>query len=129
VNLQFSVSGEDLSVRVEMHQGQVRTTFRTDSAELRNALAHEWQALAANAADRPHRFVDPVFSPGSSSFSQGGNAENQGNHRGQEMRRPEAHFQNAGRTIAATASGGASLAATLPTTVAPLTALRLHTFA
>ncbi len=62
VNLQFSVGGTDLNVRVEMRADEVRATFRTDSPELRSALAHEWQAAGNSAAgERSLRLAQPVF--------------------------------------------------------------------
>lgn len=66
VNLQFSVSGMDLAVRVEMRADGVHTTFRTDSPELRAALAHEWQSVAAQTPERTGRFADPTFTSSSS---------------------------------------------------------------
>lgn len=61
VQLQFSVGGADLAVRVELRGEEVRTTFRTDSPELRSALAHEWQASTPDNADRSVRIAAPVF--------------------------------------------------------------------
>src|SRR5581483_11633984 len=62
VNLQFSVAGQDLAVRVELRADEVRTTFRTDSPELRNALAHEWQSVAGQGtSERGLRLVTPTF--------------------------------------------------------------------
>lgn len=61
VNLQFSFLDVSLAVRVELREGAVHTTFRTDSTELRSALAHEWQAVSAQASDRPVKMADPVF--------------------------------------------------------------------
>ena len=60
VNLQFSVGGADLTVRVEMRADEVRTMFRTDSPELRAALAQEWQTVNTGA-DRALRLTPPVF--------------------------------------------------------------------
>jgi len=60
VNLQFSVGGADLTVRVEMRADEVRTMFRTDSPELRAALAQEWQTVNPGA-DRSLRLTTPVF--------------------------------------------------------------------
>jgi hypothetical protein len=63
VNLQFSVGGADLSVRVELRADEVRTTFRTDSPELRAALTHEWQVVnTETSSDRSFRVSPPVFS-------------------------------------------------------------------
>jgi hypothetical protein len=63
VNMRFSVAGADLAVRVESRSGEVHVTFRSDSAELRSALAEEWQAVSASEAGRPLRAIDPVFAP------------------------------------------------------------------
>lgn len=70
VHLQFSVGDADLDVRVELRGGEVRTTFHTDSPELREALAHEWQAVTADSGDRSARLATPTFtSQNSSAFS------------------------------------------------------------
>jgi hypothetical protein len=70
VSLQFSVGDADLRVRVEMRADEVRATFRTDSAELRAALSHEWNSTNANAGERPFRLATPVFaSNDASAFS------------------------------------------------------------
>ncbi len=62
VTLKFTVSGVDLGVRVELRGEHVHTTFRTDSPELRAALAQEWnQVAAAQAGDRASRLAEPVF--------------------------------------------------------------------
>jgi hypothetical protein len=62
VNLEFSIGGTDLHVRVEMRADEVHTAFRTGSAELRAALTQEWQAVNAQPGERSMRFVAPVFS-------------------------------------------------------------------
>ncbi len=62
VTLKFTVSGVDLGVHVELRGENVHTTFRTDSPELRAALAQEWnQVAAAQAGDRASRLAEPVF--------------------------------------------------------------------
>jgi hypothetical protein len=67
VKLQFTVGGEQLAVRVELKGNQVHTTFRTDSPELRSALAQEWQSVsAAQTGVRTQRLADPVFASNSS---------------------------------------------------------------
>ena len=81
VNLQFSFLDVSLAVRVELREGAVHTTFRTDSIELRSALAHEWQSVSGQASDRPIKMADPVFAgshggSSSSSFA-GDNARQQ----------------------------------------------------
>lgn len=66
VHLQFSVAGSDLSIRVELRGGEVQATFRTDSGELRAALAQEWETVSSSEAGRPLRAIDPVFAPAKS---------------------------------------------------------------
>jgi hypothetical protein len=62
VNLHFSVGGADLNVRVEMRADQVHATFRTDSPELRSALANEWQSVnSAINGENSMRLAPPVF--------------------------------------------------------------------
>lgn len=76
VEVKFNFKDEtELSVRLSYRDGDVHTTFRTDSPELRAALTREWQGFAAGAALEPrgHRIADPVFttSNGGSDFAQG----------------------------------------------------------
>jgi hypothetical protein len=61
VNLNFKFGSENLSVRVEWRDGVVQTQFRTDSPELRSAIATEWQSLAATQSGRKEQLADPVF--------------------------------------------------------------------
>ncbi len=75
VQLRLQFGGEDLSVRVELRDGAVHTDFRTDSPELRTALTQEWQAVAADSPAQTLRYLEPVFSPGSSPAS--ANADSQ----------------------------------------------------
>ncbi|WP_414661685.1 hypothetical protein [Horticoccus sp. 23ND18S-11] len=74
VSLQFRVGDADLSVRVELRADQVRTTFRTDSAELRNALSHEWQSVSASSSsgDRHIRIAPAVFTSSDQSATHDG---------------------------------------------------------
>jgi hypothetical protein len=44
-----------------LRDGAGHATFRTDSNELRSALAHEWQAVSAETPDHPLRLAEPVF--------------------------------------------------------------------
>ena len=70
VNLQFTIGGSDLDVRVEMRGSEVHTTFRTDSPELRAALSNEWQSVTRQPGeDRSVRLAAPVFSSGNGSPS------------------------------------------------------------
>jgi hypothetical protein len=71
VRLQFTVGGEELAVRVEFRGDKIHTTFRTDSSDLRSALAHEWQSVSAvQNGVRTQRLADPVFASNSSGNGQ-----------------------------------------------------------
>ncbi|WP_148217976.1 hypothetical protein [Opitutus terrae] len=93
VNLQFSISGVDVAVRVEMRPDGVHTTFRTDSPELCNALAQEWQSVVnTQPTDRSQRLADPVFT----STSAGGPAS--GEHGASQQREsgtPQSQWEKA----------------------------------
>lgn len=82
VEVRFDFSDTDrLSVRVEYRDGTVHTTFRTDSAQLRDAISHEWQGQAATAEQRSYKMADPVFSQANAGrqdlSSQGDNSNRQ----------------------------------------------------
>ena len=62
VNLHFSIGHAALSVRIELRARDVRTTFRTESPELRAALSEEWQAIASSSPGERVRIVPAVFS-------------------------------------------------------------------
>ncbi len=133
VQLQFSVGGADLSVRVELRGEAVRTTFRTDSPELRNALAHEWQAASPQSADRSVRLTPPEFSSnhtaGFGAFS-GDTASHQREARARRSETDEIFSAVASRSRSApafVASVSDSLAATVRTVSG--TALHLSTLA
>lgn len=133
VNLQFSVGGADLSVRVELLAGEVRTVFRTDSPELRAALAHEWRAESNGAADRSLRLADPVFasanSSGTGSFA-GDNASRQ--HDSNARHSADEQFQTTLsrlRPAGISASSATVAVAAAPRIAAPVTTLHLHALA
>jgi hypothetical protein len=79
VNMQFSVGNADLSLRVEMRNGEIHTTFRTDSADLRLDLAHEWQSSNPGSGSGSVRLAEPVFTSSNSqaSMAAGENASQQ----------------------------------------------------
>jgi len=129
VNLQFSVGNTDLSVRVELRDGALHATFRTDSTELRSALAHEWQSVSSSTAERPVRLADPVFTSANSSSlaSSGENASQQraGQDRPGSSSRPSNDF---GRGIVG--SDASTEVDPVTTAAIPLsTSLHLHAFA
>lgn len=135
VQLQFSVGGADLSVRVELRGDEVRTTFRTDSPELRSALAHEWQAATAGAhGDADVHLAAPVFSAGNnsnfSSFS-GDTSSRQRDAQGRRSEADELFSAVAARSRATPAFSSAldDLGSAAARVKAPATALHLSTHA
>jgi len=77
VQIQFSLSGADLSVRVELRGDAVHATFQTDSSELRSALAAEWQTASAGAAGGM-RLTEAVFTPATASGNAGTSLSGEG---------------------------------------------------
>jgi hypothetical protein len=134
VNLQFSVAGNDLAVRVELRGGAVHTTFRTDSPELRAALAHEWSAAGSTVTDTSVRMSPPVFASSnagnSTSFSGDGAQQQQQQSQRESAARPSAELfalNQARSGRADPSSGNAEPAATSRAVIS--TALHLQTFA
>ena len=126
VNLQFSLSGVDLAVRVQLRSGAVHATFRTDSPELRSALAEEWHSVSAQSAGAPLRMVAPVFT--SKEAMSSGHFQGGGGSPGRETggRRPAAAPSFA--VPAASAKPAAALSS--PVSAAPgRAAARLHVLA
>jgi hypothetical protein len=130
VEVRFNFSeNERLSVKVEYRDGVVQTTFRTDSPELRDTIAREWQSQIASASEaRPYRVADPVFNTppaDARGFSLGGDSSRQ--------QRQAEQSGNAPHTFATTSGRGPSsssvTAAPVTSFSRPDTALHLHTFA
>ncbi len=76
VELEFSVGGTALQVRVELRQDEVQATFRTESPELQHALSHEWESVvtAAAAAERGVRLLPAIFASAATNQDSGQNA-------------------------------------------------------
>lgn len=91
-----------LTVRVDLRGDELRTTFRTDSDELRSALGREWQGFAAGLANetRGHRVADPVFT------ASGNDTGSQAGHDAHGRQNFSGHDQTAGRHAAF--AGGAT---------------------
>lgn len=131
VQLSFSVAGEELAVRVELRADEVRTTFRTDSAELRAALAQEWQQVSSSAHhERPVRIAPAVFASAENAALNAfaGDTSSRGRQQGAARGEAEAALAGIrGRTVANPAHPVA-----LPSMTAPVRARgshRLHTLA
>jgi hypothetical protein len=126
VEVRFDFSDSDrLSVRVEYRDGTVHTTFRTDSAQLRDAISHEWQGQAATAEQRSYRMADPVF-------SQANTGRQDLSSHGDNSNRQRA-FEQASQTAGAFRSTNFTTQASAPAIAArvfrPETSLHLHALA
>jgi flagellar hook-length control protein FliK len=58
--------GEQESVRIKLslRGGEIRSTFITESPELREALQKAWPEFSQNSRDRGYRLGDPAFQQG-----------------------------------------------------------------
>ena len=133
VTLQFSLGGNDLAVHVDFRGGAVQATFRTDSPELRAALAHEWSAAGSKMTDASVRMAPPVFTSsdaGTSTSFSGQSAHDQHQQQRESSSRSAggAFPLNTLRPLHA-ASSGASRSPSAAVRQAVSTALHLHTFA
>ena len=126
VSLNFKFGADDLAVRVEWRNGEVHTQFRTDSVDLRTALAGQWQAVAPGSAGRSAHFAAPVFSSttdqASSTAGDGRNAR--------QYAQPDSNGQPGGGRLQRQPARSSSPGTPAPKAAPSLpTALRLHTFA
>jgi len=127
VNLNFQVGADDLAVRVEWRNGEVHTQFRTDSEDLRSALASQWQSVSPGLADRSVHFAPPVFASSTSTSGQGF-ASAGGESASRQQGQPQQAGQGGAGRLAS--SGAARPAATSTPAAAPAPrAGRLQTFA
>jgi hypothetical protein len=106
----------------------VHTQFRTDSPELRSALAAQWQTTTPNTGNRATPFATPVFAASGDQSASASRDE-------REARQPgdEGYSGQPGGTRTPRPKAPAPAAA-LSSSVAPRsrplsTTLRLHTFA
>jgi hypothetical protein len=143
VNLKFAVQGVDLTVRVALRADEIQVTFRTESEDLRNALAHEWQMVRGRDPEGVLQSVTPVFTAGESGTStsqhQAGSrdqaatfaqlqAQAEGQHQRQSGRQPASAATPAASHGAAAGSSGVSAPRVSSPEPAGATRL-LHTFA
>lgn len=129
VDLQFSVAGAELAIRVEWRDGEIRTTFRTDSVDLRAALGREWQAMSSEPHSRPFQMVPPVIGTltdsASGSFGSAGGQQQPRDHEARPSARPNFAKSPASAPVSGPAGAGVP---TGPGRLLP-TSLHLHTFA
>ncbi|MBL9186465.1 MAG: hypothetical protein JNK23_03210 [Opitutaceae bacterium] len=134
VRLEFSVGGEALDVRVELRSNEIRTTFHTESAELRTALASEWQTVAASAGsgERTLRILPAQFGSsdsGANGFS-GDSSQRQRDAHAQAQAEAAHSFSFGGRGRSSRSTRGAAAVPVVAAAfAAPGTALHLHTLA
>jgi hypothetical protein len=128
VSLNFKFGSDDLAIRVEWHDGEVHTQFRTDSPELRDALASQWQTAAPSPSNRMIQFAAPSFSSSGDATANAGGGQDprQSGHAGFGGQ------DRAGRGLFVPAPTAAAPAAAAPLSSGPsplATVLHLHTFA
>lgn len=99
VNLHFRFAGEDLAVRVQLRGGEVHTQFRTDSAELRAALASEWRAVVGQGSETGVRLIEPVFAGSGVSSQQGFGSAPQGQFSSQQHAQQQQQQQAQGPAL------------------------------
>ncbi|MBP8963601.1 MAG: hypothetical protein KBG39_11725 [Opitutaceae bacterium] len=130
--------GQDspLHIRIEYRDGVVHTAFRTESPELREHLARDWQSSMSGltTTDSGVRLADPVFStPNSTSRDTGLDMGGQYARQQQSQQSPSQTTSSSGglrhagsETSSAASSMGSSAA---PQSARPETARYLHTLA
>ena len=130
--------GQDspLHIRIEYRDGVVHTAFRTESPELREHLARDWQSSMSGltTTDSGVRLADPVFStPTSSSrdtgLDMGGQyaRQQQSQQSSSQTTSSSGGLRHAGSETSSAASSMGSSAA--PQSARPETARYLHTLA
>ncbi len=129
VEVRFDFNDTDrLSVRVEYRDGTVHTTFKTDSSQLRDVVAHEWQSQNSSSEQRSYRMADPVFSP-TAEDRQNSSAANDGSGRQRAFEQQAQHgaprFAPSGRSAGSTTPVAASAARS----ARPETSQHLHALA
>jgi hypothetical protein len=128
VNMQFSVGNADLSLRVELKNGEIHTTFRTDSADLRLDLQHEWQSANPGSGSGSVKLAEPIFtsSGNAASSAAGENAQQRGGQARQDTSSSASASTNFG-SRATTSAAEAESPARVP--VSHSSSLHLQAFA
>jgi len=137
----ISQPGTQLTVRLEYRGGVVHTTFRTDSTDLRETLAREWQSAMPSvvAGERSVRLAEPTFTPASAprgesqAFDLGGQTprqQQQNTPQSQEKAAFGSEFASAREATARRPAAPAPAADTpAASALRPDTAKHLHAFA
>ena len=53
--------GEQITIKLQLHAGEMRVVFKTESREWREAITRGWSAFTSNSAERGLRTIAPVF--------------------------------------------------------------------
>ncbi|MEO6875337.1 MAG: hypothetical protein ABI222_11020 [Opitutaceae bacterium] len=129
VRLQFSVGDASLSVHVELRAGEIHATFRTDSSDLRTALASEWQTMSGESG-RAVRLANPVFAPATTNEHATGFGDGAAQQRNPGDQASAEKFSTAGFAPASVRAATSAEPAAPDRRPAPRTAnLNLYTFA
>jgi hypothetical protein len=126
VRINFNFNGDDLAVRIEVINGAVHTQFRTDSPELRAAIATQWQIAAPTNPGGALTFLQPAFSAASRSPDTA-TTQDGGASRREASRDPEANAR--GWTPARTSPSASTAPAATGPFPHPAAPGRLHAFA
>lgn len=94
VQLRMTLGGENLSIKVDVQAGTVQTQFRTDSADLRSAIVHEWSVVRAESSGKTLHYLEPEFAPSGSGTNLGGSGgfAQQGQNAQQQARQAQAEI-------------------------------------
>jgi hypothetical protein len=87
--------GQDLTIQLKMVDGELRPMFKTDSADLRQALEQGWGQFANTAKDGGIRLAAPVFESsgqGLANQNQSQNPQQNQQRQAQSGRTPQADF-------------------------------------
>jgi hypothetical protein len=123
VSFGFKFGTENLTVRVEMRQGEVRTQFLTDSPELRAAIQSQWAGLSDQGGTRSYHFSAAEFQSADGRPS-GADADARGG-----SRQPAAPFEGSSPRLSRTEGPGPGGDAPAPAEQTPSTAHYLHAVA
>lgn len=143
VNLSFAMGDTALDVRVELRDDAIHATFHTESPELRQALASQWQAVtgAGDSGERTLRLAAPVFTnqpaaqPAGTNFSSFAGGDGSSRQRESASRRSGddalsvAGLRSRGPRTSSVGSVADTSAAPAAARSASLTSHRLHTLA
>lgn len=69
IKIELDLPDTRIEIRLALREGRLHANFRTDSADLREALARAWQDFAVASESTSTRWAEPTFSPSASAPS------------------------------------------------------------